>query len=54
MPIQEVRNLPDRDYVEYIVFYARMAGFNNLSKTFLILLRCIPLRHRKGCNTYVI
>ncbi len=28
-----------------------MAGFNNLSETFLTLLRCIPLRHREGCNT---
>ena len=51
MPIQEVRNLPDRDRVEYVAFYARMAGFNNLSETFLTLLRCIPLKHREGCNT---
>ncbi len=51
MPIEEVRNLPDRDHVEYVVYYARMAGFNNLSETFLTLLRCIPLRHREGCNT---
>ena len=28
-----------------------MAGFNNLSKTFLTLLCCIPLRHYEGCNT---
>ena len=51
MPIQEVRNLPDRDRVEYVAFYARMAGFNNLSETFLTLLRCIPLKHHEGCNT---
>ncbi len=27
-----------------------MAGFNNLSETFLTLLRCIPLRDREGYN----
>ncbi len=51
MPIEEVRNLPDRDRMEYVAYYARMAGFNNLSETFLTLLRCIPLRHHEGCNT---
>ncbi len=51
MPIEEVRNLPDRDRVEYVAYYTWMAGFNNLSEMFLTLLRCIPLRHREGCNT---
>ena len=51
MPIQEIRNLPDCDRMEYVMFYVRMAEFNNLSETFLTLLRCIPLRHHEGCNT---
>ncbi len=51
MSIEEVQNLPDRDRVEYVAYYAWMARFNNLSKTFLTLLRCIPLRHHKGYNT---
>lgn len=37
--------------MEYIAYYVRIARFNNLSKTFLTLLRCLPLRHCKGCNT---
>ncbi len=36
--------------MEYVAYYARMAGFNNLSETFLTLLRCIPLRHCESCN----
>ena len=51
MPIHEVQNLPDCDRMEYVIFYAWIAEFNNLSKTFLTLLHCISLRHHKGCNT---
>ena len=51
MPIQEIRNLPDCDRVEYVTFYVQIAEFNNLNKTFLTLLYCIPFRHHEGCNT---
>ena len=54
MPIQEVQNLLNCDCVEYVTFYARMTGFNNLSETFLTLLHCIPLKHREGYNTICI
>ena len=37
--------------MEYVTFYAQIAEFNNLSKGFLTLLRCITLRHHKDCNT---
>ncbi len=51
MPRKEVQNLLDRDYMEYVAYYAWMAGFNNLSKTFWTLLHYILLKHCGGCNT---
>ncbi len=51
MSIEEVRNLPDRDCVEYVAYYARMTRFNNLSETFLTLFYCILLRYREDYNT---
>ncbi len=50
MPIKEVRHLPDHKRVEYIAYYAQMAGFNILSKTFLAQLYCILLKYHEGCN----
>ena len=51
MPIEEVRHLSDREHVKYIAYYARMAGFNTLGKTFVAQLCCISLRYCEGCDT---
>ncbi len=37
--------------MEYVAYYVRMAEFNNLSKTFLILLCYIPLKYHEGYNS---
>ena len=51
MLIEEVQHLSNRERVEYVAYYARMAGFNTLGETFVAQLCCIPLRHREGCDT---
>ncbi len=51
MPIKEVRHLPDRECMEYVAYYAWMAGFNILSEMFLSQLCCILLKHYEACNT---
>lgn len=49
--IEEVRHFSKCKCMEYVVYYAQMAGFNILSKTFLAQFCCIALHHHKGCNT---
>ena len=51
MPIEEVRHLFDRERVEYVAYYVRMAGFNTLGETFVAQFCCILLRHCESCDT---
>ncbi|MCJ1342379.1 hypothetical protein MMC31_000561, partial [Peltigera leucophlebia] len=51
MPIEEVRHLSGRKCIEYVAYYARMAGFNTLGEIFVAQLYCILLRHCEGYDT---
>ena len=51
MPVDEVRQLSDRDCVEHVLYHARCAGFESLGNVFLTQLKSIRNRHQEGCTT---
>ena len=50
MPIDQVRQLSERQRVEFVVYQVRQAGFDSIGDAFLAQLRTIPNRHQEGSN----
>ncbi len=51
MPVDEVRQLRNKDRVKHVLYYACYSGFELLGDLFLTQLKSIRNRHQEGCTT---